>query len=183
MAQSWRVRRRSPSKPRPPLDAAKLEALALHYVGRYATTRAKLRAYLKRKLAERGWDGDAPAAIEPLVAKLAGLGYVDDRAFASSRATSLARRGYGARRLDLALRVAGIEEDDGEDARRIAADAAWDSAEIYARKRRLGPFAEQRAERAAREKALAAMVRAGHPFDIARRFVSADPGVMPERDS
>lgn len=182
MAQSWRVRRRSSPKPRPSLDEAKLEALALQYVGRYATTRAKLRAYLKRKLAERGWEGERRAAIEPLVARLAELGFVDDRAFASARATSLGRRGYGGRRVDLALWAAGIDEEDGEEARRIAADGAWASAQVYARKRRLGPFAEQPPGRAAREKALAAMVRAGHPFDIARRFVAARPGVMPERD-
>ena len=49
---------RKPRKPRPPLNAAKLEELALGYVGRFATSRAKLLSYLKRKLRERGWDGD-----------------------------------------------------------------------------------------------------------------------------
>ena len=46
-------------KPRPPLDQEGLERLALFYAGRYATTRAKLRTYLKRKVAERGWSGSA----------------------------------------------------------------------------------------------------------------------------
>ena len=37
-------------KPRPPLNSEKLNELALAYVGRFATTRAKLRSYLKRKV-------------------------------------------------------------------------------------------------------------------------------------
>jgi len=38
---------------RPPLDAEGLERLGLFYAGRYATTRAKLADYLRRKLRER----------------------------------------------------------------------------------------------------------------------------------
>ena len=47
-------------KPRPPLNGETLNELALAYVGRFATTRAKLRSYLTRKVRERGWyDGPA----------------------------------------------------------------------------------------------------------------------------
>jgi regulatory protein len=46
MAQSWRVEAERNKKHRPPLDAEALERLAVHYVGKYATTRAKLRSYL-----------------------------------------------------------------------------------------------------------------------------------------
>ena len=80
-------------KPRPPLDAERLERLALHYVGRYATTRAKLAAYLQRKLKERGWAGDSPPAVERLVERFSDAGYIDDAAFASARAAALQRRG------------------------------------------------------------------------------------------
>ena len=38
---------------RPPLDAEKLRELALAYVGRFATTRARLSTYLERKIRER----------------------------------------------------------------------------------------------------------------------------------
>jgi regulatory protein len=47
--------RHRPRRALPPLDQAALQELALRYVGKYATTRAKLRAYLGRKLRERGW--------------------------------------------------------------------------------------------------------------------------------
>ena len=169
-------------KVKPPLDGETLEQAALFYAGRYATTRAKLAAYLRRKLKERGWAGPGAPAIEALVARMAALGYVDDRAFASARAAALSRRGYGARRVGAALRAAGIGEEDGAEARAIAAEAAWEAALRFARRRRIGPFAEAEADRPAREKALAAMLRAGHPVQIARRLVAAPPGQVPDAD-
>lgn len=165
-----------------PLDSEGLERLALFYAGRYAVTRAKLRAYLTRKLRERGWSGEAEPPVEALVARFAELGYVDDRAFAEARADALGRRGYGARRVDEALRAAGIEEEDGSIARDRARDGAWEAARRFAERRRIGPFAAEVADRPAREKALAAMLRAGHPLDIARKFLSALPGEPPVPD-
>src|SRR4051812_29151490 len=112
-------------KVKPPLDAETLEQAALSYAGRYATTRAKLAAYLTRKLRERGWSGAGEPPVRRLVERMASLSYVDDRAFASARAAALTRRGYGARRVGLALRAAGIDEEDGAEARALAAEAAW----------------------------------------------------------
>ena len=175
------TRSRNP-KVKPPLDAEALQQAALHYAGRYATTRAKLAAYLERKLRERGWGGQDAPAVQSLVERMATLGYVDDRAFASARAAALSRRGYGARRVGAALRAAGIEEEDASDAREIASTEAWNAALKFAQRRRIGPFAEQETDRPAREKAFAAMLRAGHPIDIARRFVAARTGEIPEPD-
>ena len=169
-------------KPKPPLTGKTLEEAALAYAGRFATTRARLAAYLQRKLRERGWEGEETPPVDALVARMAGLGYVDDRAFATARAASLGRRGYGARRVDVALRAAGIEEEDAREAKADAEDGAWDAALRFARRRRIGPFAADEGDRAVREKALAAMLRAGHPLDLARRLVSARPGEVPEPD-
>ena len=166
----------------PPLDGEGLERLALGYAGRYAATRAKLRSYLTRKLRERGWGGQGEPPVERIVERCAALGYVDDAAFASARAESLSRRGYGARRVDTALRAAGIEEADGAAAREHAQAAAWSAVLRFAERRRIGPFADEFPERPEREKALAAMLRAGHPMGIARRIVSAQPGQIPEAD-
>ena len=75
------VRTRRSRNERPPLDEKSLEQAALSYAGRYATTRARLTAYLSRKVRDRGWDGNGEAPVERLVEKMAELGYVDDRAF------------------------------------------------------------------------------------------------------
>lgn len=173
MAQSWHVQRSS-SKCNRPLDRAGLERLAVAYAGRYATTRAKLAAYLQRKLAERGWQGPGAAPVEPLVERFAELGYVDDRAFAEARAASLARRGYGVRRLDAALRHAGIAEDDLAPVRARAEEDAETAALAFARRRRLGPFAPAPPDRDGQRRAFAAMLRAGHAPDVARRILALD---------
>jgi regulatory protein len=167
---------------RPPLDEKRLEQAALTYVGRYGTTRAKLTAYLRRKIGEQGWSGAAEPAIEPLVERIAALGYVDDRAFAAARAAALGRRGYGERRVSAALRAAGVAAEDGEEARETARRGAWEAALRFAERRRIGPFAESEADRAGREKALGALLRAGHPLDLARRLAQARPGEIPELD-
>lgn len=169
---------------RPPLGGEALERLALHYAGRYATTRAKLSAYLLRKVRERGWkDGDgAEAAVDALVGRFQALGYVNEEAFAESRATSLGRRGFGARRVMQALKIAGIEEADTVGARSIAEDGAWEAAVRFARRKRLGPFASIKAERDERQKAFAAFMRAGHASEMARRLLDMTPGEAVDAD-
>ena len=162
--------------PPPPLDARKLDELALSYVGRFATTTAKLEAYLARKLRERGWDGEHPPAPAEIAARFAELGYVDDEAYARNRAGGLLRRGYGPRRVAQALGAAGIGEEI-RDAVRPGDAAARRAALALARKRGFGPFGSAPPAsglgRERREKQLAALVRAGHGFDAARAVVDA----------
>jgi regulatory protein len=176
------VRARTAQKPRPPLDPEGLERLGLHYAGRYATTRARLAGYLRRKLRERGWSGESEPPVEALVERFASLGYVDDRAFAAARSASLLRRGYGERRVSEALRGAGIAEEDGAEARALAEQEALAAAHRFARRRRLGPYAEAAPDRAGRDKAAAAMLRAGHRLELVRRVLGASPGDLPDAD-
>jgi regulatory protein len=174
--------RRQTIRERPPFDRATLEEAALGYASRFATTRFKLTAYLARKVRERGWAGEGAPPFDQLVERMAELGYVDDRAFASMRAASLSRRGYGERRIGQSLRAAGIDEEDTVDARAEARRGGWAAALRYAERRRIGPFAAVEPDRGGREKALASMLRAGHPMDLARRLVAARPGEVPEPD-
>lgn len=175
---SHRKRINSPPKP---LNAVKLRDLALHYVGKYATSRAKLATYLNRKIRERGWDDTANAAdIETLVADFVRLGYVDDAAYAASRARSLTQRGYGARRVNEDLRAKGISETDAVDAREESESSRWQSAERFARRKRIGPFSAEPAPAELQQKQLQAFLRAGHGFEIAKIFVRALPGEVVE---
>ena len=182
--QSRRLR-----KPRPPLDGAKLEELALAYVGRFATTRAKLASYLKRKLRERGWKGEREPPVEAIVERFAASGYIDDAAYALAKSRSLASRGYGAARLKQSLRAAGIGEDDGTPALELAGAEAVGAALRFAERRRIGPFADRKPDSKGRERALAAMIRAGHGFGLARAIIDlapgaeVDPAELAERES
>ena len=155
-----------------PLDPARLDELALAYVARFATSAAKLERYLKRKLRERGWDGEREPDLAALVGRYVELGYVDDAAFARARTGSLLRRGYGTRRVGAALREAGIGEAIREEVR-PGEGAERRAALAMARKRGFGPFGRESLDRERRQKQIAAMLRAGHPLDSAREMVDA----------
>ena len=134
MGEARQDDRRQKRAPRP-LDAARLDELALQYAARYATTAAKLQRHLQRKLKERGWTGDAPPDADTSAESL-------DQAGAVALATAVA----------------------------------------FARRKRLGPFAREAtatdpaSRQKAAQKAMAAMLRAGHGLDVARRVLAApDP--------
>jgi regulatory protein len=146
--------------------------MALAYVARFATSAAKLEDYLRRKIRERGWEGDGSPPIAALAARFVDAGYIDDTAFARAKSGSLLRRGYGMRRVSQVLQAAGIDEDVRSEVK--AGDAAQRHAALaLAKKRRFGPFGAALPERAIRDKQFAAMLRAGHPLDSARELVNA----------
>ncbi|MEO1488429.1 MAG: RecX family transcriptional regulator [Pseudomonadota bacterium] len=174
-----------------PLDAVTLRDLALSYVARFATTGAKLEAYLARKVRERGVAEDADGRMEELdiaglVADFAARGYIDDEAYARAKSRDLTQRGYGKRRVEQALWAAGVEEDTRADAAPSEAQAR-EAAVVMAKKRRFGPFArpdasllpgdeephDQDAQRKLSEKQIAAMLRAGHHYDHVRFILDA----------
>ena len=173
---------------RGPLDPAALRDLALSYAARYATTGAKLEAYLARKIRERGIAEDNEGRsmeidVGALVALLVELGYVDDDAFARARSRDLTARGYGARRVEQALWAAGVEEGVRGDHAPGEADRRR-AAMLMARKRGFGPYArsetaEAEAEPmppvdpARREKQIAAMLRAGHDYEHVRKVLES----------
>lgn len=161
-----------------PLDAASLRDLALHYVGKYATSEAKLRRYLGRKLFERGWATEGPAPLDEVIARLADLGYVDDRVFAEARGRSLDGRGFGARRVSADLNAAGIGRDLAAEV--AATGNAMAAATAFARRRRFGPFDTAPPDIAQdpgrKRKQFAAMMRAGHGVAETRRVLGGDFG-------
>ena len=167
-------------RPLPPLNSADLERYALRYVERYATTRAKLAAYLSRKLRERGWSEENMPNVEALAERMAELGYVNDRLYAESKAGAMARRGLGARRVRQALRFDGVEEGDAIALAPAIEEAEQASAIAFARRKRIGPYAREAADRVQQEKWMGAMIRAGHSPALARAIVRMMPGDDPE---
>ena len=91
-------------------------------------------------------------------------------------------RGYGAGRNDESLRAECFAWDDGGDADAKGDAERWIAAERYARRKRIGPYASAAPDPKQREKAIAAFLRAGHSYAIARRWVDAAPGQMPEAE-
>ena len=134
-------RRAPPDRSKRPLGAAKLDELALAYVARYATSRAKLMRYLARKVRESEWidENDAMTACEAIADRMERLHYLDDRQYAAMRAGAMTRRGLGVRRVKAQLYADGIAEQDSGAAVAAAEGAALSAALGFARRRRIGP--------------------------------------------
>jgi len=163
---------RQPKPPPKPIDAATLRDLAVHYVGRYATSEAKLHRYLVRKLFERSWGGEGAAPVDEVVARMAELGYVDDRVFAEARGRGLSGRGFGARRVSADLGAAGIDRDLAAEV--VATADAMAAAIAFARRRRFGPFDAAAPDPDRKRKQFAAMMRAGHGVAETRRVLAGE---------
>src|SRR3546814_2531008 len=72
------------------------------------------------------------------------LRYVDDAGYAVMKSGALSRRGYGARRVAETLRADGIAEADREEAQAQTERESWSSADRFARRKRIGPYALER---------------------------------------
>jgi regulatory protein len=171
--------RAHPDRSKRPLGAAKLDELALAYVARFATSRAKLTRYLSRKVRESEWidESDAMTACEVIADRMEQLRYLDDRQYAAMRAGAMTRRGLGVRRVKAQLYIDGIAPDDSGEAIETAEGAAVAAAIGFARRRRFGPFATRASDDPKlRERQIAAFLRAGHSMTIARRILAVPPG-------
>ncbi|MEO3427324.1 regulatory protein RecX [Pelagibius sp. CAU 1746] len=188
-----RKARKSAGKRRQPLKATPegLERSALYYLERYDSSSGHLRRLLRRKILlsarVHGTDPEeGAAAVERLIARLTGLGLLDDARYARERVRGLLARGTSAamiraklrgKSLPAALIEAALESEDcAGEGRELRA------ALRYAKRRRLGPFRVEkrpgeRAER--RDRDLAALGRQGFDYETARRVVdSEDPAAL-----
>ena len=183
-----RSSRRQPRKPRK-ITPEYLRRAALHYLDRYSATEMSLRAVLKRRIRKSATihdlDPDVPQWVDALVEDMKRLGFINDAAFAQTRAVSLHRSGKSSRAiaqrlmekgirgesLDQALAAASEELGHGDDRRAMDRQAGVE----FARRRRLGVFNPNPADRQdRRDKDLAALARRGFGYDICRAVVESE---------
>lgn len=177
-----------------PVTQAWLRRAALHYLERYASSSENLRRVLARKVERRLRDRDeaageeeraaARALVDAVVEQALAGGYVDDAAYAEAKVASLRRKGGSRRAIASRLQGAGLDKEtigraleahaERETGTEIDVPAAERvAARAYARRRRFGPFRpRERVER--RDRDVAAMVRAGFAYDIARDTIDGE---------
>ncbi|MGL6042434.1 MAG: regulatory protein RecX [Sandaracinobacteroides sp.] len=166
------ARARKERKPPQALDPATLDAIAVRYVERFQTTRARLLRLLGQKLRQRGWKEGLPSPDLGAVAdRMVALGYVNDATFAEARARGLQRRGMGAGRVRQSLSAYGVGSEDSADA--LQALEPVQTAIDFARRKRLGPFGPPVTDPKLRNRQMAAMARAGHPHRLASAILRA----------
>jgi regulatory protein len=166
-----------------PASAASLEAAALFYLERFASSSANLRRVLLRRVRRsadlHGTDPEAGAeTVEALIKRFLATGLLDDRAYAEAKSASLHRRGASSRAIAAKLGAQGLERgliaaalsQNGDD---------LEAAASLARRRRLGPFRPEATRDANRQKDLATLARAGFSRSVAERVLRAeDPAAL-----
>jgi regulatory protein len=192
-----------------PLTEARIRNIAEHYVGQRESSAQMLRQVLERRLMRRLRTLDPEAAqeeratvlplIEAEVARLEAAGVIEDARYAEMKARSALSSGRGARRilrdlgqkgvagpaaqealLGAAREVAGVF-DEGAEPTEVLKAAEVEAAEVFARKRRLGPhragpLPEAWAERSkVWRREAAAMARAGFGVETIRRVLDREP--------
>ena len=178
-----RSARRTQKRPPKKVTERYLTNVARWYIERYAPCSGQLRRALmkrvRRGLAEHGGDREeALLWVEAVIAKMIANGSIDDEEYARSWVRRYHRRGVARRDIAYRLRGKGLPreaielgmtelDEDG--------DPALQAICSYARRRRFGPFRLDPDKRAARrEKDLAAMARAGHRYDLAKRVLACE---------
>jgi regulatory protein len=154
-----------------------LERWALSYLGRYATSADNLRRVLMRRVRRHAPEAaqQARALIDDIVVRYRESGLLDDAAYAAARVQSLHRRGESSRAIRAHLLAKGIPAEAAADAvsglREQASDPDLAAACAFARRRRLGPF---RRDAADRQRELAFFARAGFSRRIAEAVLACE---------
>lgn len=189
-----------------PLTGQRIRNIAEHYIGQRESSARMLRNTLERRLQRRLRELDPDAAaeeqatalplIEAEIQRLQAAGLIDDARYAEMKARSGLGSGRGARRILRDLGQKGIESTAARDALLEAARevvgkvddpsealaaAELESAEVFARKRRLGPYRRDPLPEASAERSriwrreAGAMARAGFGVDTIRRVLDREP--------
>ena len=167
------------------MTAERLERAAYHYLQRFAASRARFREVLEQKIRRAGPDRSPPspeqrAWIDAIEEKCVRLGLLDDRRYAEMKARTLLRRGRPPSRVAQWLRARGVGKADIENALAALAEesggdamAAQAAALNFARRRRFGPYRTRPLDADRRRREIAAMMRAGFAYGLARMIVDA----------
>ena len=169
-----RGKRRQKKAP-PPISEADFERAAARHLGRYAASVAGLKAVLGRRARRStahhgGSPQDAAPIIDLVVERCLELGMLDDAAYGRALVRRLRRRGQSRLQVHSQLVKKGIEKNVCESLLAEISDRESElaAAQIYARRRRIGPHrADAEMMQENRQRDLAAFSRAGFAPEIA----------------
>ncbi|AGH97732.1 regulatory protein RecX [Micavibrio aeruginosavorus] len=201
--ESSRGKRRSEQAkqgPRPPKKVTPeyLRNSGLYYLQRFASSTAHFRSVMVRKI-DRSCRAHADLNrdeclqwLDSMIEDFIRQGLLNDHLYAEGAVNSLRRRGLSRRAIMNRLQVKGL---DGEtvnallathDAEQTGGVQDQDAGDLHAalklaRRKRIGPFATPGKD-VDRDKAIAAMGRAGFSYDIARRIMDMTPDDLNDQD-
>lgn len=173
-----------PRRP-PTLSEAYLRREARRYLERWWPTEQRMREVLLRRVRTCVGHGtgtleEGQALVRLVVADLVERGVLDDRRYAEALTEELHRKGTSGRKMRAKLREKGVSGALADEVLRAfdrdheGPDPELERAVAYVRRRRLGPLRlDPEKRKARRERDLAAVARAGFPFQVALRVIDA----------
>ena len=159
-----------------------LENAAVYYLNRFDASAEQLRRVLLRRVERSArYHGTDPeigeASVTELVERFQELGMIDDARYAGARAKTFHARGNSLRTIRAKLRMKGVMTADIETAIEALLETEGQpdllAAASLARRRRLGPYRDQKIRQMKREPDLAALARAGFDYDVARHVIDS----------
>jgi regulatory protein len=163
------VKRKVPKK----LSESYLRNSALYYLQRHPTSVAHFLEVMDRKM-KRSMRAHPEQDLTPftaflkekLVPDFMRAGFLNDELYAQALAGSLRRKGLPRRAIQMRLKMKGVEApevlDDHDDLK---------AAYIFAKRKRLGPFAKKARDP---QKDLSALARAGFSYDVCKQVIQND---------
>lgn len=171
--QGGTKRKRRPPKP---MNAARLERIALHHLDRYPSSVENLRRVLERRAEKsrqihEGDPSEHSEWIQNILKRFVEIGHLNDGAYGTAVARRLRNRGSSQRLIAARLAAKGLSSDiirtitDEES----EPNADQKAARIFVRRRGLGHHRQDPLVRTQkRERDLAALARAGFTYSVAQ---------------
>lgn len=162
------------SPPKPPTKA-RLRNIALYYLDRFESSEENLRTVLKRRIDkyvffDKGYNPTAAYQwAEEVIAECLKQNFVNDERYAEFKVNNYLNAGKSRRYIEQKLKQKGI--DESVVAKFFDEDnySELETALNFAKKKKIGRFREDESKRADnRQKDLAALVRAGFDYDVAK---------------
>lgn len=179
-------KKRDPNWVPKPITVKQIEWASDQYLGRYIATESQLRRVLQRRLM-RNWRKRGEKVTEEerqmgedlvsaQVKKVMESGRIKDDKVAIMWVEHYTNRGKSVPFIRMKLREKGVDsqiiDDSIQQIHSQMQDPALEAAVVYARKRRFGAYRNDSAKQAERkQKDMAAMMRAGHRYDVVSRVL------------
>lgn len=159
----------------------RLKNIALYYLKRFDSSVENLRQVLLRRVNDyayynKEWDkSEALEWVENLLEDFVRYGYLDDTRYAEIKVKDYVSAGKPLRYISGKLKQKGITEDL---VRQLAEEQEYSPAEtarIFARKKRIGPYRENEEKRAEyRQKDMGTLLRAGFDYDTVSELLNSE---------
>ena len=151
-----------------PVTYKRLKNIALFYLERYDATAEKLKTVLLRRIQknmppEEPIPAEVYQLIQQIIAECENSGYINDARYAQNHVRRLSEQGKSIRFIQQKLSMAGVDEQIIQTVLTPCND--YESAQIFARKRRLGTDYQ---------KDMAKLARAGFSYEIAKKVLNKD---------